>query len=263
MNSKDTERAFALYNSLNPPNRYGPAFVLVVDGDPPSKARPRFVGKAGRKRAYTPQRQKDHEVYLGWRFRQKLTEPLKGNLAVACIFFRRTLQRVDVDNMVKHVLDSGTHICWEDDSQITGLSVVLEYDPSNPRTIVAVGPHVSTLRRDGAMVAGNCEKCGKGFSHPHWRKNRQRFCSSACIAKSRGQDLSELVPCRQCGLEFKRITATSVLCSSACRKIWFLGRKRPIKRTPQFCVDCGKPLIYRGTKRCRSCWKVARKAYVA
>jgi hypothetical protein len=115
---------------------------VVVDGEPPAKGRPRW----GKGRTYTPKRTVDGELRLAAGFVGLPMYP--SNVAVACVFRRSTRRRVDVDNLLKAVLDAGTAArLWRDDAQVTALVGVLEHDAADPRVTVALGVHTSTLTR--------------------------------------------------------------------------------------------------------------------
>lgn len=206
---EDRYRALALLE----PIASEPEFhVVVVPGEPISKARPRWSsgGKGGR-RTYTPTRTIEGEKAIAWHLVNLPT--FKGNVAIACVFYRSSHQRVDIDNLLKAVLDAGTRAAmWEDDSQVTFLTAVLEHDRDGPRTIIAFCPHASTLRR-GEAALETCEACGKHFQAPgNRRRGRARWCSRECRIQ-----LAELVPCGICGQPFRRRSGNQKLCSQECQ----------------------------------------------
>lgn len=137
----DKERARLLVGALAPGVTEYTA--LVMRGDPASKARPRF----GNGRTYKTAADTAAETTTGWSLRRSFRRPWSGNLALACVFFRPDRQRIDVDNMVKHVADAGNGIAWLDDAQITAVYGVAELDAAHPRTLVVVARHVSSLDR--------------------------------------------------------------------------------------------------------------------
>lgn len=226
--------------------------VCVIPGAPPSKARVRF-GKgnvynsaqvvAAEKRTATFVQQ----ALKGYRY--------EGNVALGCIFYRPTFQRVDADNMLKHVCDSINGLAFKDDSQITAIAARVEFDPENPRTVVVLGPHQSTLRR-GTNDTTPCARCGKPFSAVGKRKYRepQRYCSHECLHASRVVDLSALVPCEYCGTPFRRRTSAQRLCSPECRADKLRDRNRANGRKVSDCATCGKRLAHARGGRCRECW---------
>lgn len=251
----DLDRACTLYGLIASGGPDERMEYFVFPGNPVSKHRARF-SKAN---VYSAPGQKEAELTLGWAFRAAVSKPFRGNVAVGCIFFRQTQQPVDVDNLLKHVLDSAKGIAFLDDRQVTSLAGMLEYDADRPRTVIVIGRHSSSMVRD-TIVAGVCEFCETPISHPSWRKTKQRFCSSACVAKSRGQDLSEPMACAHCKKPFQRRNSYQVLCSAGCRIAWLTARKREEAHI-NYCVDCNAELPRRGftgAKRCRSCWKKAR-----
>lgn len=123
----------------------GPLHMLTVPGVPYSKSRPRF---GGRGRAFSKPEDVTAEHRTAIYMRATVRQPFTGNVALACLFYRPTLGRVDVDNLVKHVCDAGNGVIYVDDQQCTGVSAVVELDRDNPRTILAVAPHQSSMVRD-------------------------------------------------------------------------------------------------------------------
>ncbi|KZM72273.1 RusA family crossover junction endodeoxyribonuclease [Nocardia terpenica] len=117
--------------------------VIILPGDPHPKGRPRF----SRGRAYTADADRDAEARTALLLAQQVSQPLAGNVALTCVFYRRTRRRVDVDNLIKHVMDSANGVLWRDDSQCTSLRGVIELDRENPHTLVLIGPHESSLVR--------------------------------------------------------------------------------------------------------------------
>ncbi|WP_433662525.1 RusA family crossover junction endodeoxyribonuclease [Nocardia sp. CA-128927] len=120
-----------------------PQHVIVIPGEPHPKRRPRL----GNRRAYTAEDDLHAEARTGWLLSQAIPAPLTGNIAMTCIFFRRTRRIVDADNLLKHVCDAGNRILWRDDSQCTAKLGVIELDRANPRTVVLLGTHRSSLVR--------------------------------------------------------------------------------------------------------------------
>lgn len=176
--------------------------LAVVSGEPRSKARPR-VGKYGN--VYTPG--KVEERTTGNELRREFPKPVDGNLAVFCIFYRSSRSRVDVDNMLKHVLDSATGIVWQDDSQVTAVAGIVELDRSNPRTVVVVAPHRSTMERE--PILRTCGSCKRQFVvRKTGEKENQRFCSVECA------NVARRVPSRACAGCGKPTTKQSELCRS-------------------------------------------------
>lgn len=234
----DRERASEMVCKLCPKTHQ--LAVIVHDGEPCSKARPRF----GKGRTYTPAATASAEDALARKLRDLPTFP--GNVAVVALFFRSNRQRIDTDNLLKLVLDASTKgRMWEDDCQVTALTAVLEHDPERPRTIVAYAHHRSTLTRgDDAKVT--CEACGARF-FPGGRKRRDtaRWCSRECRTK-----LAELIPCPTCQKPFKRTSGNHKFCSVACRGL--------ATRANRDCERCGARRAKSSSSLCRACWRLVK-----
>jgi Holliday junction resolvase RusA-like endonuclease len=208
----DFERGLRLCESLCPGTddmRY-----LVIPGPPHSKARHRHTKRG---HSYMPAEERNAEYATGMMLKRMTPIPFDGNLALACIFFRPNKQRIDCDNMLKHVCDAATGVLWHDDAQVTAIMGIIEYDPANPRTLVMVGQHESTLVRD-RMVPLVCTYCGKTFIR---KKAGQSMCSRDC---------------QKAGQSHRNRTNGAVL-------------------DPR-CQVCGADVSKQNVKRCRSCWAV-------
>jgi Holliday junction resolvase RusA-like endonuclease len=246
---EDHERALRLVAALAP----GTADMkfFVIDGDPASKSRPR-LGRGGK--TYKTTEDANAEARTGWHFRRAFRgdKPWTGNVALGCVFFRPNRQRIDVDNMLKHICDSANGIAWADDSQVTAAYGIAEFDAEHPRTLVVLARHHSTLTR-GSDNARICAHCGGRFNVAGL-KSTQQYCSHACVNKALGRDLSEPVNCKECGKPFRRKTTTQVLCSSECRAASLKGRPRPRRSERRKCSECGAQLNHSRGGRCRACY---------
>ncbi|MEU6628351.1 RusA family crossover junction endodeoxyribonuclease [Streptomyces parvus] len=136
----DQERARRLARALAP----GALSVktVIIPRTPPGKLRPRHT-----QGGHTYKADGDKEAATALYLRRAFRQPWGGNLAVGAVFFRPDRQRIDGDNLLKHVLDAGNGICWHDDAQITASYPVIELDRHNPRTVLVVARHVSTMDR--------------------------------------------------------------------------------------------------------------------
>lgn len=123
----------------------GPVHLITIPGAPHSKSRPRFT-RTGRTYHKSDDVKAEHRtgIYL----RATVREPFTGNVAIACLFFRPDRQRIDADNLLKHVCDAANGVLWVDDCQATATVAIVEYDKAEPRTVVAVSPHRSSMLRD-------------------------------------------------------------------------------------------------------------------
>jgi Holliday junction resolvase RusA-like endonuclease/endogenous inhibitor of DNA gyrase (YacG/DUF329 family) len=232
---------------------------VTIDGDPASKARPRFTRKG---HTYTDPKDRTAEERTAWHLRRAFQTPYLGNVAVGCVFFRPNRQRIDVDNMLKHVCDAATGIAWIDDSQVTGIMGIAEFDRERPRTLIVFGRHVTTLTR-GEDATVPCEQCGKPVSLiGRSETTRRKFCSKICSSTFRYGSLADLVPCAHCGKQFRRKTSSQKYCGQACA-VATRAAPRPLRRADRPCEGCGKQVSKKGYKRCRECWKTARTQGVA
>lgn len=178
----------------------------------------------------------------------------EANVAVAAVFYRATRHRIDVDNMLKDLLDAGTDAgCWKDDQQVSAVFGVIEMDTVGPRTVVYAGQHQSTMNRRPGPTPKPCEQCGEPFADP---RLAARFCSRRCVSRhlAGGNDLSIPVPCPQCGTLFRRRYSGSVVCGSACRTAAMIGRNQAKGQPPRRC-HCGATLSKPTYKQCRACWR--------
>ncbi len=242
------------------------------DARPASKARPRFDARRGAKpRVYTPEQSRAAEEHMAmsWRLTTKgVTQD--GALAIACVFFRPNRQRIDVDNMVKLVLDAGTKArVWYDDCQVVCIVARVELDAESSRTEVALVPSKSTLNRD-MYKSSQCPQCGKlstravsDIVSAQKRANRViagGFCSDTC---ARASTLA-MARCVHCGNEFKRRRAGQSLCSNKCKnenapsrvKAMVMAGKKPAAPT---CQKCGGRVSRREYLNCASCRTRGRK----
>lgn len=221
--------------------------TIAIPGEPFAKSRARFT-KRGR-RVYTDAKTRGHEELLGHHFRLAVKEPYPTNVAVDVSFYRSSLQRIDVDNLMKAVLDAATGIVWADDSQVTTIAARLHLDKENPRTEVAFDEDSeSTMPRGTAVdVVGECERCGTSFTYRRYASRpHKRFCSNECVRVDRG-----LGTCGHCGASYTRRSPSQKYCSTECG---YAARRDRGKAALPACQDCGKKLHRRGAVLCRECW---------
>lgn len=233
-------------------------YFILIDGAPWSKSRPRFARNG---RVYPKKDDVDAEARTSWFMKSVVKQPFRGNVGMVCLFYRPNHQRIDTDNLLKHVCDAANNVLWLDDSQATAVAGTIELDSDNPRTIILVGSHVSTLKR-GVDDTKQCPVCG-GTIRLSTRlrvTNVPITCSRKCANIFRGyESLEKLVVCPQCNQGFRRRTATQKLCSETCRTQSLANRNK--NATPwSECVDCGKTLSHKRGGRCRECWKLSRPA---
>ena len=67
-------------------------------------------------------------------------EPLSERLRIDCTLFFGTRRTLDIDNFNKLILDAGTGLLWDDDSQIDELHLYKSYDKAQPRVELVITP---------------------------------------------------------------------------------------------------------------------------
>lgn len=121
------------------------AVFFTVHGNPHPKGRPRH----GNGRTYTDPKDEFAEARTAAVMRHHVRRPFTGDVAIACLFFRKNRQVVDVDNLLKHVMDAGNGpmlgktrlpILWADDRQVTDQATKLRVDREAPRTVIGLAP---------------------------------------------------------------------------------------------------------------------------
>lgn len=119
---------------------------FTVPGIPKGKGRPRFSNRGGFVRAYTPKTTQDYEDAIRGCYMEQCGEKLEGALCIeitgrfnppkSATKSQKALMlagqipfthKPDCDNLAKVVLDALNGIAYEDDRQITRLSVRKEY----------------------------------------------------------------------------------------------------------------------------------------
>lgn len=205
----DREEAFSIFKPIG----HSPSLVFV-EGEPRSKAE-RYRAK--------------NQLYLRPFFEVSFPRRMRGNVAVAAIFYRSTKCRIDIDNLLKQVLDSANTVAWNDDMQVTACLGLLRHDPVYPRSVIVVGPSdlAGALDRSNQDREGICETCGEPFFWRAYlsRKNSGRFCSIAC-SNRRVSDLREPILCRVCQMPFRRRTSSQTICSDNCRRLDMVDRNK-------------------------------------
>lgn len=73
-----------------------------------------------------------------WELKAQKAKINPGDLEVEIKLYFDDKRKRDVDNFNKLVLDAGTDILWEDDSQIMKLIIEKFYDKENPRIEIQV-----------------------------------------------------------------------------------------------------------------------------
>ena len=113
-------------------------FLCEIPGSPVSKERAR-QGRNGR--FYTPSKTRNAEAVVVAYVRQcnpGLQVDEVSLFRVNVVFHTATRRRRDIDNMLKLLLDALNGVVWHDDSQVRDVSMKLEQNSDNPRTVFSV-----------------------------------------------------------------------------------------------------------------------------
>lgn len=184
-------------------------FSFTVPGEPVAHERPRL----GRGHVYTPKKSSD--------YKDQVASLVKGAtrargqecpFKVEAEFFRSTYHRIDLDNLLKSILDGCTRSgLWKDDSQVHAVAGRIHLGDSCPRAEVTIEEMESQLPK--------CVECGKAIPMrlvKEFRAGRRNVCSMACrIAAA-----TETKTCVECGRPFSRkrsLAQKQERCSRECR----------------------------------------------
>lgn len=231
---------------------------LRIQGEPLPKARPRFDSR--RKRVYNPTTNQAYQDALGWQLKVALGGiPDRDSLfGLRVIFQRKDRHRIDVDNLVKTVLDGATGVVWGDDRQVREIIARLITDNEQP------GTDLLFYHIKDSVGARLCPFCKKEFYRPPSVKTK--YCSPAC----RYAAVRITVECEWCHKFFvvskAKVSRTKrKYCSKECSvKAWaehrrtLLGDKASIHWR---CKDCGGRVTRKEYTRCKACAMKARKTF--
>lgn len=224
---------------------------LTVEGEPLAKVRAR-VTKNG---AYTPKRHRVNAEALAWHIRIACaSRPFTGPIAVGMIFYRSNQQRIDVDNMVKQVLDAANGVAWEDDAQVMTVVAHKRFDRERPRTVISIREDDSSNFQtpDQRLRETTCVRCGGAFVYaPYPSQPTPKYCSEECRTTR---------PCDRCGRTYTSSSASRRYCDVCLPTVRLEKQRRQGERRKRLCAerrplcpDCGRPMR-RVAQRCTACW---------
>jgi len=166
---------------------------VVFQGEAISAA----VGLSGN-RVYRKEGYASYRENLQWLIKQSIGGDWNNHrysFGIRVRFFLGNKRKIDIDNLLKPVLDAGTGLIWADDSQVIELySFVLRSD-LNPRveSLVYTIEEFNDYQRKGKEQV--CQQCGKVYFNGRYhgdRKKSKRFCSRACYynwVKEHGREM--------------------------------------------------------------------------
>ena len=148
-------------------------------------------------------RKEDYTAYrdaLRWLIKEQLGgewDTHRFSFGLRVRFFLGNRRKIDIDNLLKPVMDAGTHIIWADDSQVMEVYAVLLQEDSSPRVELLI-----YAIEDFVDYHHNCLYCGKplhgkeGFGKGLTKK----FCSVQCHDNTQRQGKERI--CEECGQPF-------------------------------------------------------------
>ena len=207
-------RPTSLYSWPKRVRASGILVATVIPGDPSSKQRPRAAITGGGMRIYTPKDTVAAEALIRSAVRignRSLVVDEDAAFEVRLSFHAATMQRRDVDNMVKLVFDACTGVVWKDDAQVLELHARVARSDPEPRTEMVIVSLGSGLIRQEMP----CLVCQRPFRvYPSGARVRM-YCSSACAAIAKRQH--PRVACAVCGAPSRSSKGTEQpTCSRRC-----------------------------------------------
>lgn len=251
------------------------ALCICMGGDPVPGARARVT----RRGVFYPERQVTYRkrlqsIYMGHgdpegnptfpyysvnlKFNSTIM-PAKGGFGVRAFFYKRNRQRMDVDNLLKMVMDAGNGILWEDDSQVMEAFGRIYVEPARPRIVVLIY-HVEgdpALTRSMDKI---CTGCGKIYTPKNSeRYYTQKYCTSKCWSESNRTEIvcafcKELFTVPNCYVPRRRDKYCSRSC--AAKGYWV---DNPRSSSNWKCQECGKGVSRKEYSRCHPCSMKIRK----
>ena len=190
---------------------------ICFEGKPVSAS----VGFSGNK-LYRSQDYTAYRDALAWLIKEKIGgewDTRRYSFGVRVRFFLAGMRKIDIDNLVKPVLDAATGLIWADDSQVIELYAVKLMKQKESKIEFLVY-HIG----DWIDYHHLCAYCGKDIA----RKGlSQKYCSIECRDKDQRKATER--QCPECGKTFwngryagiqKRIVSKQKFCSRQCFNIW-------------------------------------------
>ena len=188
---------------------------FIVPGEPLPHGRPRFNKRTGH--AYSPERSEHYKKAVALCVRVATTSRgLTGAFSLSMVFYRTDFLRLDIDNLMKSILDGITQSgFWLDDSQVQEVHAKLLRGQKEPRAEIVIN-EVENFNAKPMLV---CQQCGKLFRDYSTtcrppRKDGKIFCSKEC----KKIEATVLIACIVCGKDFSRLRAYTKHQKDTCSK---------------------------------------------
>jgi Holliday junction resolvase RusA-like endonuclease len=125
-----------------------PTFSFSVPGNPQPKERPRIAVRGRFARAYTPAKTLAYEKLVAECAKASMPDdwPMSTHYSVVIRAYRADRRRVDLDNIVKSVLDAINGVAFDDDHLVVEIAASKMYDKSYPRVDVHIISYLGYLR---------------------------------------------------------------------------------------------------------------------
>ncbi len=144
-------------------------------------------------------RKSDYTSYrdaLGWLLKERIGgtwNTRRYTFGLQVKFYLGNKRKIDLDNLLKPVMDAGTHILWADDSQVAELSALKVLNDPNPRIEVTVY-HVG----DFIDYHHTCAYCGRDMAG--LKELRRKYCTKYCADQAMQKGTTKV--CEYCGNQF-------------------------------------------------------------
>ena len=163
---------------------------ICFRGEPVSSS----VGLSGN-RLYRPKDYISYRDAIGYLIKSQLGGEWNNyhySFGIRVRFFLGNERKIDIDNLLKPIMDAGTHIVWADDSQVVEVyGVVLRSDP-DPR-IEALIYTIEDFRNYHPV----CIYCGKPLKN---KGIAHSYCSKRCYDNAQRKGVEKV--CDYCGKSF-------------------------------------------------------------
>lgn len=167
-------------------------------------------------------RKEDYHAYmdaLRWLIKEQLGgvwDTHRYSFGIRVRFFLGNRRKIDIDNLLKPVMDAGTRLVWADDSQVAEVYAVMLKDERDPRIEILI-----YSIEDFVDYHGYCLCCGKELTA---KGLTRKYCSSKCrdTAQRKGIEIT----CEACGKVFwsGRLRGDRKggrrFCSRVCYYVW-------------------------------------------